>query len=73
MSENSTAYGGKMLRSEALSEQPTDVFSNDYKEIVKVNRGIDKTEITIFAILTAIAPVTALAVGITVRVKRKFL
>ena len=73
ISENSTSYGGKMLRSEALSEQQTDVFSSDYTEIIKVNYGISKTEITIYAIITAIAPIAALAVGIVVRVKRKFL
>lgn len=73
VSPNSSSYGGKMLRSEAITTTGAEIYSSDWSEIIKVNKAITATEITIFTIACAVAPIVALAVGIVVRVKRKFL
>ena len=73
ISQNSSSYGGKMLRSEAMSELSSEVYSADFMEVVKVNRGISVAEIAVYTVISMIAPVAALIVGIVVRVKRKFL
>ena len=73
ISQNSSSYGGKMLRSEALSEVKSEVYSSDFKDVIKVNLGISDAEIAVFTVITVIAPIAALAVGIVVRIKRKFL
>ena len=73
LSLNSSSYGGKMLVNEGLSENDVDVFSNDASEVIKVNYGISASEIVIYGVISFIAPIAALAVGIAVRIKRKFL
>lgn len=73
VSPNSSSYGGKMLRSEAITATGAEIYSPDWSEIIKVNRAITATELFVFPIICAIAPITALIVGIVVRIKRKFL
>ena len=62
-----------MLRTEGMSAVMSEVYSSDFKEVIKVNRGISGGEIALYTVITAIAPIAALAVGIVVRIKRKFL
>ena len=73
ISENSTSYGGKMLVSTTLSDSNTEIYSNDFTEIIKVNFGISQAEIAIYTVIAFIAPVAVLVIGIVVRIKRKFL
>ena len=73
LSENSSSYGGKMLVSTALSETNTEIYSNDFMEIIKVNYGISTAEIAIYTVIAFIAPIAVLVIGIVVRIRRKFL
>ena len=73
LSLNSPSFGGKQLASTTLSETPSDVYSWDAKEIIKHNRGLSSTAITIYTIVVMIAPVAALVLGVIVFIKRKYL
>lgn len=73
ISLNSSSYGGKRLADTKLYEINTEVYSPDASEVVKVNSGISTAEIVIFSVIAFILPIVALAVGIVIRIKRKFL
>lgn len=73
VSQNSTSFGGKQLASTALSELNVTVYSADAKTVKKVNRGISAAEKVTYSVIAFSLPVAALAVGIVIRIKRKFL
>lgn len=73
LSLNSPSFGGKQLASTTLSETPSDVYSWDAKEIIKHNRGLSSTAITIYTIVVMMVPVAALVLGVIVFIKRKYL
>lgn len=70
---NSTSFGGKQTLSTVLSETPSNIYSWDATEIIKHNRGITKTAVIIFTVIVMAVPVSILALGIVVFIKRKYL
>ena len=73
LSFNSSSYGGKQSTSTTLSDTPTKVYSWDAKEILKYNKGLSTTAITIYTIMVMAVPVAAATLGIIVFIKRKYL
>lgn len=72
MSLNSPKYGGKQLVYDTLSENAADVFNSDatYKEtLAPFTKG---AKIRILAISVAV-PLIPLAIGVVIRIRRKFL
>ena len=72
-SPNSTSYGGKQLVDMTLKDYAHDIYSPDGTEVVKTNRALSSSARTWFFVLVLVAPVSALAVGSVVFIKRKFL
>lgn len=70
---NSKSYGGKQLTVTKLSETETKIYSPDAKEVVRVNRGITKADITVYTVLVAIPPVAVLVLGVILCIRRRFL
>ena len=73
LSLNSPSFGGKQMASTTLSNTPSQVYSWDAKEVVKYNKGLSNTAITIYTVIIMCVPVVGLALGITVYIKRKYL
>ena len=73
LSLNSPSFGGKQMASTTLSDTPSKVYSWDAKEVIKYNKGLSDTAIVLYTIVVMAVPVAALALGITVFIKRKFL
>ena len=73
LSLNSPSFGGKQMASTTLSDTPSKVYSWDAKEVIKYNKGLSGTAIVLYTIVVMAVPVAALALGITVFIKRKFL
>ena len=73
LSLNSPSFGGKQMASTTLSDTPSKVYSWDAKEIIKYNKGLSSTAIVLYTIVVMSVPVAALALGITVFIKRKYL
>ncbi len=73
LSLNSSSYGGKQLVTTDLSEESTVVMSPDAKTIIKHNKGFTDTPKVVFTCIVMTVPVCALAVGVVVFIKRKFL
>lgn len=72
-SANSSSVGGKQLVSTTLSTSPTKLLSPDMTKEIGTLKGISKTNITTYTILVMAVPVSILALGIVVFIKRKFL
>ena len=73
LSLNSPSFGGKQMASTTLSNAPSKVYSWDAKEIVKYNKGLSNGAITAYTIIVMSVPAMALAAGIVVFIKRKYL
>ena len=73
LSYNSPSFGGKQTASTELSSSPVKVYSWDAKEVVKINKGLGNTAITIYTIIVMAVPVTVAAFGIAMFIRRKFL
>lgn len=73
LSLNSPSFGGKQLASTTLSDTPSKVYSWDAKEIIKYNKGLSTTAITLYTIVVMSVPTAALALGVIVFIKRKYL
>ena len=73
LSLNSPSFGGKQLASTTLSDTPSKVYSWDAKEIIKYNKGLSTTAITLYTIVVMSVPTAALALGIIVFIQRKYL
>ncbi len=73
LSMNSTSFGGKQTLSTELSSSPSKIYSWDAKEVIKYNKGLSGTAITIYTIIVMAVPAAILTVGIVVFIKRKFL
>ena len=73
LSLNSPSYGGKQTVSTTLSTTPTDIYSSDATEVVKTNKGFGNGAKTAYTIIVMAVPVSILALGVVVFVKRKFL
>lgn len=73
LSLNSPSFGGKQLASTTLSDTPSKVYSWDAKEVLKYNKGLSNTAIVIYTIIVMSVPAAALALGVVVFIKRKYL
>ena len=73
LSLNSPSFGGKQMASTTLSDTPSDVYTWDGKEIVKHNKGLSATAITLFTVIVMAVPVVVMGFGIAMFIKRKFL
>ena len=70
---NSSSYGGKKLITTALSGEETVIYSQDGREILKVNKALTLSVVVIVAVVVAIIPVITLISGVVTVIKRKYL
>ncbi len=76
MSANSPSYGGKQTVSTTMSETTEEVYTSDptnVVDVVKINYGVTDGARVGVTVFVCAAPVLALAAGIVVFIKRKFL
>ena len=72
-SMNSKSFGGKQLVSSTIYDYEKKVYSPDATEVVKINKGLTPTAVTVFSIFIYAVPTVIAIVGISVGIKRKFL
>ena len=75
-SQNSSAYGGKILADTTLS--PTDVYEDIYEngyvvQQIKATSGLGSGEVTGFTVVIVVLPLVILGLGVAVFVRRRFL
>ena len=78
---NSTSPGGKRLITTAMSTEDVVLKSNKHYDndinkgfiVIKHNHGISTAEKVVYTVLVAALPAAALAIGIAVSVKRRYL
>lgn len=73
ISQNSPSYGGKLLISSDMTYTGEGIYDKDPSEPIKQNKGISVPEIVLFSIIIFLIPTVIAAVGIYVRVKRRYL
>ena len=73
ISQNSPSYGGKLLISTDMTALGESLYDKDPSKPIKYNHGISLPEIVLYSIIIFLVPITIAAVGIVVRVKRKYL
>ena len=73
LSYNSPSFGGKQTLSTTLSETPSKIYSWDAKHVLKYNEGLTKGATVFYTVVVMTVPVAALAFGIVMFIKRKFL
>ena len=70
---NSPSYGGKIIMSTSLTATGEDIYDKDPSTPIKHNYGITNPEIVVYSIFIFLVPVAIAAVGIVVKIKRKYL
>ena len=70
---NSSSFGGKQLVSTTMSEDGSNVYSPDGKELIRHNYGLSKAAIAVYSVIVFAIPLTVAVLGVIVRIKRKFL
>jgi hypothetical protein len=70
---NSQNFGGKKLISTTLSAEETILYSNDGKEILKINKALTMGIVVAATVVVAAVPVITLIVGAVTVIKRKYL
>ncbi len=73
LSVNSPSFGGKQTVDMTLSTTPTNIYSPDASEIIKVNKALTNGKITFYTCLAMAPAAIALGFGIAVAIKRKFM
>ena len=73
LSQNSPSYGGKQTQSTTLSDEVVEVYSPDAKQIIAVNRAFLPGHQAVITVVVCVFPVTLIALGIIVCLKRKYL
>ena len=70
---NSPSYGGKIIMPDTLTETGEDIYDKDPATPIKHNYGITTPEIVLYSIFIFLVPVAIAAIGIVVKIKRKYL
>ena len=70
---NSPSYGGKIIMPDTLTETGEDIYDKDPAIPIKHNYGITTPEIVLYSIFIFLVPVAIAAIGIVVKIKRKYL
>ena len=70
---NSSSYGGKIIISTGITTTGEDLYDKDPTTPIKHNFGITASEIVLYSIFIFLVPVLIAAIGIVVKIKRKYL
>ena len=73
---NYTGFGGKVLESLAMSEEDETVYAYDVTgkvHVARVNKGLSSGAKIAYACIAAAIPLAIAAVGIIVKIKRRYL
>ena len=70
---NSSSFGGKLIISDSISTLGQPLYHKNPNVPIKYNHGITTPEIVFYSILIFLVPVSVAAIGIYVKIKRKYL
>lgn len=68
---NSSSFGGKQTVSTTMSDTASEVYSPDATEVVRINKGLSKTNIVVYSVLVFAVPVAIFVFAAVVYVKRR--